>query len=81
MIIEVDNCLKDFNTYIDLLNYHFRDQDDDFKYNPHFWAYDFEKLKSMLLSAGFKKVIRWKFDKKIANPQRKFGSIYLRATK
>jgi len=75
------NCREHFNTYIDLVNYHFRDQDDDFKYNPHFWAYDFEKLKSMVKTAGFRKVKKWKFDFNIANPKRKWGSIYIEAIK
>lgn len=75
------NCLKDINTYIDLVNYHFRDQDDDAKYNPHYWAYDFDKLKSLAISAGFHDVKKWKFNSKIANPKRKFGSIYIEAKK
>jgi len=75
------NCLEHFNTYIDLVNYHFRDQDDDPKYNPHFWAYDLEKLKSMAKTAGFKKIKKWKFDPRIANPKRRWGSIYIEAIK
>lgn len=75
------NCLEHVNTYIDLLNYHFRDQDDDEKYNPHLWAYDFEKLKSLFLNAGFSKVKKWKFDKSFANPTREWGSLYVVATK
>ncbi len=71
------NCLKDFNTYIDLLNYHFRDQDDDKKYNPHFWAYDYEKIVDMMRRSGFVKIRRWKFDNRIANSKRKWGSIYV----
>lgn len=75
------NCLGDINTYIDLLNYHFRDQDDDEKYNPHYWAYDFDKLQSLFKGAGFSKVEKWKFDSTIANPKREWGSIYVVATK
>lgn len=75
------NCLEHFNTYIDLLNYHFRDQDDDEKYTPHLWTYDYEKLSSMLKEAGFKKIARWKFDPKIANPKREWASLYVIATK
>jgi len=71
------DCLKHFNTPIDFLNYHFRDQDDNEKYNPHFWAYDKEKLTSLFKEAGFKKSTVWKFDEKIASPKRKFGSIYM----
>lgn len=71
------DCLKHFNTYVDLLNYHFRDQADDPKYNPHYWAYDYEKLKSLMEEAGFVNVNMWKFDKKIANPKREWGSIYV----
>jgi len=75
------NCLKYFNTYIDLVNYHFRDQDDDNKYTPHLWAYDFDKLKSLFYNVGFKSVKKWKFNSKIANPKRYFGSIYIIAKK
>ncbi len=75
------NCLEHFNTYIDLLNYHFRDQDDDEKYNPHYWAYDFEKLQSLFTNVGFSKVERWKFDPTIANLKREWGSLYVIATK
>lgn len=74
------NCLGDFNASIDLLNYHFRDQDDDSKYNPHMWAYDFEKLVSLLTSVGFKTVEKWQFDPTIANPKREWGSIYVVAS-
>lgn len=74
-------CKEDFNTYIDLVNYHFRDQDDDEKYNPHFWDYDFEKLRDLFLSAGFSSVEKWEFDPIIANPKREFGSIYIIAAK
>ncbi|RJR24755.1 methyltransferase domain-containing protein [Candidatus Microgenomates bacterium] len=75
------NCLSDFNTYIDLLNYHFRDQDDEEKYNPHYWAYDFEKLQSLFKNAGFSKIEKWKFNPSIASPKREWGSIYVIATK
>ncbi len=75
------DCLDDFNTYIDLVNYHMRDQDDSEKYNPHFWGYDFEKLESLLVNAGFKSVRHWEFDSTIANPKREFGSVYVVATK
>jgi len=68
------NCLEHFNTYIDILNYHFRDQ-------AHYWAYDFEKLKSLFLDAGFSKIGRWEFDPSIATPKRRWGSIYVVAIK
>ncbi len=70
-------CLKHFNTYIDLVNYHFRDQDDDREYNPHYWAYDFEKLKSLFQCAGFNKIKKWKFEPHIANPKRQWASLYV----
>ncbi|MFA5742640.1 MAG: methyltransferase domain-containing protein [Candidatus Paceibacterota bacterium] len=69
--------LGHINTYIDLLNYHFRDQDDSEKYNPHIWTYDYEKLDFLLREAGFSSIKKWNFDKKIANPKRRFGSIYV----
>lgn len=75
------NCLNHLNTTIDFLNYHFRDQDDDKKYNPHLWAYDYEKLYSLFKNTGFSKIKRWKFDKTIANPKRKWGSLYVAASK
>jgi predicted SAM-dependent methyltransferase len=75
------NCLNDFNTYIDLVNYHFRDQDDDEKYTTHLWTYDFEKITSMMRGAGFSNVKKWDFDDKIANPKREWGSLYVIAKK
>jgi SAM-dependent methyltransferase len=75
------DCIPHINTYIDLVNYNLRDQDDDFKYNPHYWGYDFEKLKSLLVSAGFVNVKKWEFDDKIANPKREWGSVYVCAKK
>lgn len=75
------NCLDHFNTRIDFLNYHFRDQDNDKKYSPHLWAYDYEKLKSLLTGAGFRSTKRWDFDERIANPKREFGSVYITAVK
>lgn len=73
--------LPHLNTYIDLVNYNFRDQEDDKKYGPHLWVYDYEKLNLLLKNAGFSKVKKWKFNKKIANPKRKFGTLYVMATK
>lgn len=78
---EKRDCAKHINTPIDFLNYHFRDEDDDKKYNPHLWAYDYEKLYSMLKNVGFSNIKKWKFDKNIANPERKWGSIYVVAQK
>ena len=75
------NLLPYIKTYIDLLNYGLRDQDDDKVYTPHLWAYDYEKLNSLLISAGFRKVNKWNFDKKLANPRRKFGTLYVIATR
>lgn len=71
------DCLEHFNTYIDLVNYHFRDQKDSQKYTPHLWTYDFEKLKSLLENVGFSGVSRWTFNPEIANPKRKWASIYV----
>ncbi len=75
------NCVEHFNTRIDFLNYHFRDQDDDKKYSPHLWAYDYEKLEALLAEAGFREIRKWDFDPRVANPKRKFGSVYITAVK
>ncbi|RLC35355.1 glycosyltransferase [Candidatus Shapirobacteria bacterium] len=75
------SCLGDFNTYIDLVNYHFRDQDDDDIYTPHLWTYDFEKMEFLLKSVGFKTVGLWNFDETIANPKREWASLYVIAKK
>lgn len=75
------DVFKDIDTYIDLVNIHFRDQNNSNKYSPHLWAYDEEKLVSLFHEAGFGLVRHWKFDASIANPKRKFGSIYLEAVK
>lgn len=71
----------EIDTYLDLVNYIFRDQDDDATYNPHYWAYDREKLTSMFAAVGFSRIEPWTFDPAIANPKRQWGSVYLLATK
>lgn len=75
------DCIKYINTPIDFLNYHFRDEDNHEKYNPHLWAYDYEKLYLMLKNVGFSNIKKWKFDKNIANSKREWGSIYIMARK
>ncbi|MGH4019368.1 MAG: methyltransferase domain-containing protein [Pseudonocardiaceae bacterium] len=75
------DCLTDFNTYLDLVNYVFRDQDDDDRYTPHLWAYDYEKLTSLFTEAGLSHVEPWTFDPTIANPERQWASLYVIATK
>ncbi|MER5971801.1 methyltransferase domain-containing protein [Streptomyces sp. NPDC002055] len=75
------DCRKDINTYLDLINYVFRDQDDDPTYNPHYWAYDFEKLSQLFTEVGFTTVEPWDFDPCMANPKRQWASIYVVATK
>lgn len=75
------NCLEHFNTYIDFVNYVFRDQDDDDKYTPHLWAYDYDKLVSLYKEAGFRYVDYWNFDPSIAQPKRQWGSIYIEGRK
>lgn len=73
--------LKDFNTYLDLVNYIFRDQDDDGTFTPHLWAYDLEKLESLMLEAGFSKANKWKFDPTIAREKREWASVYVEGIK
>jgi SAM-dependent methyltransferase len=75
------NCRDDVNTFLDLINYVFRDQDDDPRYTPHYWAYDLEKLVQLFTEAGFARVEPWAFDPRIANPKREWGSLYVTATK
>ncbi|WP_117214080.1 class I SAM-dependent methyltransferase [Allorhizocola rhizosphaerae] len=70
-----------FNTYLDLVNYLFRDQDDSDRYTPHLWAYDLDKLVSLCAEAGFRKVEPWPHDPTIANPDRAWGSVYTVAYK
>ncbi|WP_333770729.1 class I SAM-dependent methyltransferase [Streptomyces sp. IBSBF 2435] len=74
-------CREDIATYLDLINYVFRDQDDDPTYNPHYWAYDFDKLVQLFTQAGFTRVEPWAFDPAIANPKREWASVYVVATK
>jgi predicted SAM-dependent methyltransferase len=75
------NCLGDINTFLDLINYVFRDQDDDPKYTPHLWAYDEEKLTELFSAAGFATVEPWPFDPGLAAPERRWASVYVVATK
>ncbi|WP_236244240.1 methyltransferase domain-containing protein [Streptomyces sp. CC210A] len=75
------DCLDDINTFLDLINYVFRDQDDDPTYTPHLWAYDHDKLAHLFMEAGFRTVEPWDFDATLANPKRQWGSVYVIATK
>ncbi|AJE87514.1 hypothetical protein SLNWT_7138 [Streptomyces albus] len=75
------DCVGDINTFLDLINYMFRDQGDTPNYTPHHWAYDQEKLTQMFREAGFESVEAWDFDPAIANPKRQWGSVYVLATK
>lgn len=75
------DCKEHFNTWLDLVNYVLRDQDDDPVYNPHYWGYDYEKLESMLKDAGFKTVEPWQYDPTIGNAKREWGAVYVIATK
>lgn len=70
-----------FNTYLDLVNYVFRDQDDSDRYTPHLWAYDEERLSGLCLEQGFRTVTPWPFDPELANPDREWGSVYIEAEK
>ncbi|MFI0897231.1 class I SAM-dependent methyltransferase [Streptomyces sp. NPDC020983] len=74
-------CRADITTYLDLINYVFRDQDDDPTYNPHYWAYDAEKLTQLFTEAGFTHIEPWPFDATIANPKREWASVYMTAFK
>lgn len=69
------------DTYIDLVNYHMRDQIDSENYEPHFWGYDFKKLQAMFFKAGFTTVKKWTPDKSICNPKRIKYSLYVSANK
>jgi predicted SAM-dependent methyltransferase len=70
-----------FNTYLDLVNYVFRDQDDNNRYTPHLWSYDYDKLASLMVATGFRSVEPWQFDPRLANPNRQWGSVYAIAVK
>ncbi|WP_327283312.1 class I SAM-dependent methyltransferase [Streptomyces sp. NBC_01205] len=74
-------CRQDINTYLDLINYVFRDQDDDPAYAPHLWAYDLDKLRQLFTEAGFKTVEPWAFDPTMANAKREWASVYVVATR
>ncbi|MER7508958.1 methyltransferase domain-containing protein [Streptomyces lavendulae] len=74
-------CRQDINTYLDLINYVFRDQDDDPAYTPHLWAYDLDKLRQLFTEAGFKTVEPWAFDPSMANAKREWASVYVVATR
>ncbi|MFG2683426.1 class I SAM-dependent methyltransferase [Streptomyces sp. NPDC048392] len=75
------NCRGDINTFLDLINYAFRDQDDTPNYTPHLWAYDEKKLIQLFTEAGFRTVEPWDFDATMANPKRQWGSVYVVAKK
>ncbi|MEK7078117.1 MAG: class I SAM-dependent methyltransferase [Patescibacteria group bacterium] len=66
---------------IDLINYLFRDQLDSPKYTIHYWAYDEDSLTNLLRSVGFRVVEKTKFNFRYCNPERKFYTLYIKATK
>ncbi|MGB7605573.1 MAG: class I SAM-dependent methyltransferase [Lutisporaceae bacterium] len=69
------------NTYLDLLNYHFRDQYNDDKYTPHFWSYNFDNLSFLLKQNGFQSISNWDVDSTIVNPKRINRTLYITAKK
>ncbi|PIR40042.1 MAG: glycosyltransferase [Candidatus Zambryskibacteria bacterium CG10_big_fil_rev_8_21_14_0_10_34_34] len=71
----------EINSNLDVINYLFRDQFDNPKYTVHWWGYDNKNLTQMLKNSGFNLVKKWKFDKIICNPKRKYYSLYLIAKK
>jgi hypothetical protein len=68
---------NDLTCFIDVLNIHMRDQLDSYKYSPHLWAYDFEKLENFK-DAGFCNVEAWNIDERICNPERIKQTLYVR---
>ncbi|WP_410483173.1 hypothetical protein [Streptomyces sp. ST1015] len=44
---------------LDLINYVFRDQDEDPVNYPHYWGYDHDKLVQLFTEAGFVTVEPW----------------------
>lgn len=68
-------------TKIDIVNMVISDELFDKKYNPHYWGYDIEKIKYLFKKHGFNNIKPWKFNSQIANPKRKYCSIYLSGKK
>jgi predicted SAM-dependent methyltransferase len=62
-------------TALEHINYHFR-QDGE-----HRFAYDFETLQKVLLTAGFSKVSKVEFDPEIDSESRRTGTLYVTAVK
>jgi sugar phosphate isomerase/epimerase len=50
-------------------------------YTAHLRAYDYEELADLCAEAGFRKVSLWPHDPHLANPERKWGSVYAVAVK
>ena len=62
---------------LDVVNYHFRDMDNDAKYSPHYWAYDEEKIIAMMKRIGFSDAHKWEIDERLVNPKRINRTIYV----
>ena len=71
-------------TYMEHLNYHFRQQDDsrsDGHFECHRYAYDEETLAKALRGAGFTRVERRSYDPRMDAPHRRIGSLFMLAVK
>ncbi|MCD6270512.1 class I SAM-dependent methyltransferase [bacterium] len=66
---------------MDLINYIFRDQANNPNYTIHYWAYDEENLKNLLISVGFRKIKKANFNPDYCNPKRKLYTLYIKAKK
>lgn len=69
------------SSYVDLVNYHFRDLADSDIYTPHLWNYDYMKLKGILEECGFTNVSKWDLDYDLVNPKRIDRTIFVVGTK
>ncbi|MEW8996150.1 methyltransferase domain-containing protein [Clostridium sp.] len=73
--IEKKKCV--ITSYIDVVNYHFRDVNDSDEYTPHLWAYNYHKLICLLKEAGFSSASKWDIDLNLINAKRMDRTIYV----
>lgn len=72
--------LEHYSHPIDVVRLVVGDEDDAPGYAPHFWAYDHDKLQSLMEEAGLVDITPWDFED-ISLEKRRWNAVYLQGIK